>query len=73
MLLPKPEEWTADVRRRLKEHSLSYTDVGNEMGVHASGISRWLTDKVEPRLTTMLEIEGAIAALIERKQAEALV
>jgi predicted transcriptional regulator len=69
MLLPTPEEWTADVRSRLKEADISFTDVGNEIGVHASGISRWLTDKVEPRLSTMIKIEKGIAAIQARKLA----
>lgn len=72
MLLPKPEEWTADLRRRLKEDNISYTDIAEEFGVHPSGMSRWLTDKVEPRLSTMLGIESAYAALKARK-AEKLV
>lgn len=70
MQLPTPEEWTADVRRRLASNNLFFTDLGREMGVHPSAVSRWLTNKVEPRLTTMLEVESALAALVA---AEALV
>lgn len=73
MLLPQPEEWTADIRSRLTTNHISYSDLAEEYGVHASGMSRWLTNKVEPRLSTMHGIESALTALLARGAAEALV
>lgn len=69
MQLPTIEEYLTDLKARLSAHNITYTEVGVEMGVHASGISRWLTAKVEPRLSTIHEIEKAIVAILAKRAA----
>jgi predicted transcriptional regulator len=64
MQLPTIEEYLTDLKARLAASNITYTEVGVKMNVHASGISRWLTGKVEPRLSTMHEIEKAVAAIL---------
>lgn len=70
--LPKLEEWLADLARRLKEHDVPLLAVADEMGIHASQLSRWIHGKVEPRLSTMHKIDEAVAKVVEKRAAEIL-
>lgn len=67
MQLPTIEEYLKDLRARLDADNISYTALGEEMKVHASGVSRWLTGKVEPRLSTIHQIEAAYAAILAKR------
>lgn len=70
MRLPSPEEYLSDLKGRLTAEKISNTELGNEMGIHASAVSRHLTGKVEPRLSTINKIEAAVAAILAKRIAE---
>jgi predicted transcriptional regulator len=67
MQLPTIEEYIADLKRRMEADDITGTAIAEEMGIHASAFSRWLTLKVEPRLSTIAEIEAAVTAILAKR------
>lgn len=65
------EDYTSDLKKRLKEYGISHGALAREMGVLESQISRWFNTPVQPRLQNIQKIETAVAAIRERMEKEA--
>jgi transcriptional regulator with XRE-family HTH domain len=61
------ENYTAELRERLENSDISLGALSREMSVDRSQVSRWLNSGVQPRLDTLLKIERAIAAIVDRR------
>jgi len=61
------EDYTGDLKKRLKQYDISHGALAREMGVLESQLSRWFNKPVQPNQKSIIRIEKAIAAIRKRK------
>lgn len=69
-LPPDGVPYIDDLKRRLAALEISHNAVAREMGKTHSQFSRWTTGRVEPRISTVQEIESAIHRIVSRRERE---
>lgn len=65
------EDYTGDLKKRLKEYGISHGALSREMGVLESQVSRWFNKPIQPRVENIMKIEAAVAAIRKRMAKEA--
>jgi predicted transcriptional regulator len=65
------DDYTGDLKRRLKTYGISHGALSRELGVLESQVSRWFNTSMQPRLSNILKIEAAVAAIRKRNEKEA--
>lgn len=64
------EDYTGDLKKRLKSYGISHGALARELGVAESQMSRWFNTDVQPRNANIIRIEKAVAAIRRRKVQE---
>jgi transcriptional regulator with XRE-family HTH domain len=65
-------DWRRFIRRlvgRMAEHDITQQQLAKRSGYHASHVSSWLREKIEPQLKTMMFLDEAMDQLIDDKEA----
>lgn len=62
---PTPREHIRQLKRYMKDNGISYGELGRAMGhTDKSQVSRWMSERVEPRISTLQKIERAIKKIM---------
>ena len=65
------EDYTGDLRKRLKEYGISHGMLAREMGIGEQQLSRWFNKTLQPRYENIVKIEKAVAKIRARLEKEA--
>ena len=61
------EDYTGDLRKRLKSYGITHGSLAREMGALESQVSRWFNKDMQPSIANVFKIEAAVVAIRKRK------
>lgn len=65
------DDYTGDLRKRLKEYGITHGMLAREMGMKEQPLSRWFNKPMQPRYENIVKIEKAVAKIRARMEKEA--